>query len=60
MERRRTTYIRSTKDPHIFRLSFIDNGIRVVEKREFESSHEASKWLSRHLKIIDRKKANGN
>ena len=60
MERRRTNYIRSTKDPNIFKLSFIDNGNRVQEKMRFKNSHEASKWLKNHLEEIERNESNGN
>ena len=61
MERRRkTSYIRSTNDPNIFRLSFMDKGHRVILKMRFEDFFEASDWLEEKETEAEKRKWNGN
>ena len=63
VNRRKINYIRSTKDPNIFKLSFIDRGKRVVIKKHFNHYSEAVDWLeAEELRIEERKweDKNGN
>ena len=63
MQRRKINYIRSTNDPNIFRLSFMDRGRRVVLKMKFKDYSEASDWLeAEELRIQERmwEAKNGN
>ena len=58
---RRNSYIRSTKEPNIFKISFYLAGQRVVLKKRFNDFFEASDWLQDKLTEAEQRKwKNGN